>query len=110
MRYKRVEHFIQRFFRPPLLLLLACVVIGLGSPAPMHGQEVKVYVSSEAGARLSPQPDLHFESQSGVQAAVFTVKDRVRYQKIDGFGASLLEAGGSGWIYWNMALNEKGGP
>jgi len=90
-RHKRVEHFIRQLFRQRLLL--ACVVIGLGSPAPMRGQEVKVYVSSEAGARLSAQPDLHFESQPGAQAAVFTVKDRVRYQKIDGFGASLLEAG-----------------
>src|ERR1019366_8645758 len=90
-RYMRLEHFIRHFFRLPLLL--ACVVIGLGSPAPMRGQEVKVYVSSEAGARLSAQPGLHFESQSKAQAAVFTVKDSVRYQKIDGFGASLLEAG-----------------
>jgi glucosylceramidase len=74
-------------------LLLALALLVLGSGAGVHAQDVKVVVSSQAGDRLSAQPDLHFTSKAGAKAADFVIKEDVKYQKIDGFGASLLESG-----------------
>jgi glucosylceramidase len=74
-------------------MLLACVVLALGGQALLHGQEVKVYVSSEAGDRLAAKSNLRFGNRAEAKAAVFTVNEGVKFQKIDGFGASLLEAG-----------------
>ncbi len=68
------------------LLLLACL------PA-CFGQEVKLYVSSKAGDRIAPKKSLRFEAQQGAGHASFHINDAVTFQKIDGFGASFLEAG-----------------
>lgn len=57
------------------------------------GQEVKVYVSSLAGDRVTPQPVLHFGPQPEGDGAAFRINDAVAHQKIVGFGASFLEAG-----------------
>jgi glucosylceramidase len=83
------------FLRPFLTihLPLALVVLVLGSQALVNAQEVKVFVSSQAGDRMSSKPDLHFENKAGAKAPVFTINEDVKFQKIDGFGASLLEAG-----------------
>jgi glucosylceramidase len=62
------------------------------SPA-VAAQEIRLYVSSQAGDRLTAQPALHFEQQASPKAATFEIDDKLAYQKIDGFGASLLEAG-----------------
>ena len=80
-----------RTFLMPMLLSLAVTV--LGSRTPLRGQNVKVIVSSQAGDRLSPKPNLHFAGKAGVMGPTFAINDGVTYQKIDGFGASILEAG-----------------
>ena len=85
-------------------------------------QTVKVHVSSNGGDRLTQKPDVQFyesEDAGGAssqvnghgnaqanahdkvrgnalvdpQANTFQVNDAVRYQKMDGFGASIMEAG-----------------
>jgi len=85
-------------------------------------QTVKVHVSSNGGDRLSAKPEVQFsesEDASGASSQVnghgnaqanahekvrgnaqvdpqvntFQVNDAVRYQKMDGFGASIMEAG-----------------
>ena len=56
-------------------------------------QEVQVYVSSRAGDRIALKPSLHFGQGGSPTEFKFEINDSVPYQKIDGFGASLLEAG-----------------
>jgi len=56
-------------------------------------QEVKVYVSSKAGDRLAAKPALHFEKAAAGKAVKVELNDAVTLQKMDGFGASFLEAG-----------------
>lgn len=75
----------------PVCLSLAVTV--LGSRTTLRGQNVKVIVSSQAGDRLSPKPNLHFGGKAEVTRPTFAINDGVTYQKIDGFGASILEAG-----------------
>ena len=57
------------------------------------GQDVQIYVSSQAGDRIAVKPNLRFVDGVRVGQYNFNVDDAVNYQKIDGFGASLLEAG-----------------
>ena len=57
------------------------------------GQEVKVYVSSVAGDRVTPKPVLRFGLQPKGDGAVFRINDVVAHQKIVGFGASFLRQG-----------------
>lgn len=71
------------------LLLLIVTLFGAAAPA----QSVQVYVSSKAGDRLSAQPPLKFEQARPAAGPTFTIDDSVGHQKIEGFGASLLEAG-----------------
>src|SRR5215472_9785327 len=68
--------------------------LALGSWACVaSGQEVKVVASSKAGQRLAALPQIRFEAGAGAQSNVFRIDDKVRFQTIAGFGASLLEAG-----------------
>lgn len=62
-----------------------------------RAQVAKLTVSSKAGDRLTAKPDLKFsdpgpDAKPG-HAATFQIDDAVKFQKIDGFGASLMEAG-----------------
>jgi len=83
--------FLRPFLNLRSVLVLAVLVVG--SRAVVAAQDVKVFVSSQAGDRLSSKPDLHFASEAGAKAPVFVIQEDVKYQKIDGFGASLLESG-----------------
>ena len=60
---------------------------------PAFGQEVKVYVSSSAGDRITLKPNLHFVPNAAIGKTSFRLDESVVYQKIAGFGASFLEAG-----------------
>ena len=63
------------------------------SVASAFGQEAKVYVSSKAGDRLTAKTPLQFEAQPKVKLPGFKINAAVTYQTMDGFGASLMEAG-----------------
>ncbi len=68
-------------------------VLSLAAALPnAPAQQVKVYVTSEAGDRITAHPPLHF-SRAGAGSATFKIDDKIRYQEIVGFGASFLEAG-----------------
>jgi glucosylceramidase len=54
-------------------------------------QRVEIIVSSRAGDRLAIKRARDFRQAS--QAATFIINDSITYQRIDGFGASFLEAG-----------------
>ena len=74
-------------------LLTGCWVPGDGQPFGA-GQTVAIYTSSSAGDRIAAKPELKFGPKVEAQdRPLFVLDDAVRYQKIDGFGASFLEAG-----------------
>lgn len=54
---------------------------------------MQIHVSSKAGDRLSAKPDLQFSETKPAAGRTFEINDAVEYQKIDGFGASIMEAG-----------------
>ena len=59
----------------------------------LSGQTVKVYVSSKTGDRIAAKPDLQFSDAQPASGTNFQINDGVKFQKIDGFGASIMEAG-----------------
>jgi glucosylceramidase len=58
-----------------------------------YAQSVKIYVSSQAGDRLTPKPAVEFTPIQKEEKATFRVNDSMTFQTISGFGASFLEAG-----------------
>ncbi len=78
--------------RKASLCLLWVLLVGLcmGSA---YGQEVKVYVSSKAGDRLTARPVVKFEEKKPTTVPEFHILTGNMLQKMVGFGASFLEAG-----------------
>lgn len=72
-----------------VLSVLAWLVI----LTPAFSQEVRIYVSSKSGDRITPKSVLRFEPETETNGVRFQIKDGVTDQKIIGFGASFLEAG-----------------
>src|SRR5215475_14129064 len=68
-------------------------MVSLGAAIATHGQSVKLYVSSKAGDRITGKPDAQFSSAKGSSGVTFQVNEAVKFQKIHGFGASIMEAG-----------------
>src|SRR5437899_12089680 len=62
-------------------------------PGVVPAQTVKLHISSKAGDRLSAKPDLQFNDSKFASGATFEINDAVKLQQIDGFGASIMEAG-----------------
>ena len=73
--------------------ILVQAVVVLLTCWPAAAQNVQIYVSSKAGDRLAAKPELHFEQRTSSGSTGFEIDDSVAFQKMDGFGASLLEAG-----------------
>jgi glucosylceramidase len=71
------------------ILIIVCLLIVVNASA----QNVQLYVSSQAGDRLTAKSGGSFQEKQGSAAVSFEVDDSVQYQSIDGFGASLLESG-----------------
>ena len=80
-------------FASRLRLVISTFVALISFSIALLGQTAQVYVSSKAGDRLARKPDVTFQQNVGIRGAAFEVNDSVKYQKMDGFGASLLEAG-----------------
>jgi glucosylceramidase len=57
-----------------------------------NAQQVRVYVTSKAGDRLSAKPPISLQP-AGRNVADFRIDDAVRNQEMVGFGASFLESG-----------------
>ena len=70
------------------LLVISCITATIA-----NAQTAKVYVSSPAGDRITGKPELKFTDRKPSAGATFEINDVVRLQKIDGFGASFMEAG-----------------
>src|SRR2546430_10565283 len=73
------------FLLQAVIVLLTCL--------PAAAQDVQIYVSSKAGDRFTSKPELHFEQRTGSGSTGFEIDDSVAFQRMDGFGASMLEAG-----------------
>jgi glucosylceramidase len=58
-----------------------------------NAQTAKVFVSSKAGDRIAAKPDVQFTNAKPAGGATFQINDAEKYQKMDGFGASIMEAG-----------------
>jgi glucosylceramidase len=56
-------------------------------------QDVRLFVSSKARDRMSSKPTVRFEQDRDPSIVKFEIDDDITYQRIDGFGASFLEAG-----------------
>ncbi len=82
---------------------LLVIAGGLILPSVILGQEVRVYVTSQAGDRIAAKPSLHFGATT-TSASGFDIDDNVRDQEIIGFGASFLE---SGAICLNSLIPER---
>src|SRR5690242_3362361 len=91
---------------PPCLVSVIClslfVPLARGQqsvPDPGQSAQIQVYQSSEElHETLQEKPALTFGSTRGPNLTI-TVNDAVRYQQIDGFGASLTDS--SAWLLWN---------
>src|SRR5690348_18286629 len=84
--HTRLEKKWSRASRALIIVMLCC--------ASALAQEAQVYISSQAGDRLAAKPAASFAAGApGPQALKFEINDGVTYQKIDGFGASFMEAG-----------------
>ena len=79
------------FLTNHVAILLTAFVLLAASTA--RAQNVQVYVSSKAGDRLASKPEVRFEQRASSGSASFKIDDSVAFQKMDGFGASMLEAG-----------------
>jgi glucosylceramidase len=76
------------------LKIFVCIILAAVFFVPSSsGQTAEVYVSSKGGDRLAHKSDITFQQAGSPGGATFEVNDSVKYQKMDGFGASLLEAG-----------------
>ncbi len=58
-----------------------------------NNNTASVYVSSVAGDRLTKKPDLRFDKIAETTLPVITIDTSVKYQMIEGFGATFNEAG-----------------
>ncbi len=55
--------------------------------------DADVHVSSKAGDRLAPKPPVRLENAIPGRHPAFVIDDVTRLQRMDGFGATFLEAG-----------------
>ena len=55
--------------------------------------DVTVHVSSKAGDRIAPKARIKLQPAASAGAAAFRIDDKVSLQRMDGFGATFLEAG-----------------
>ena len=67
--------------------------LSLYAVMPANAQEVHLVVSSKAGDRLTSKPPMYFQKSGTVSGRLIEIHSNVHYQKMDGFGASFLEAG-----------------
>jgi glucosylceramidase len=96
--YSEVERTFMRnqnrtaLLRNSAALLLQAVIV-LVACWTATAQNVQVYVSSKAGDRLTAKPEPRFQQPTSSGSTGFQIDDSITFQKIDGFGASFLEAG-----------------
>lgn len=76
----------------PGVLGRTVVVLTLAAGALPAG-DVVVHLSSKAGDRLTAKPHIKLQPAASAGAATFRIDDKLSLQRVDGFGATFLEAG-----------------
>jgi glucosylceramidase len=97
--------------KPTKIFLAAGLILPLISPAvsaqsqarrpnaPAEGAQIQVYESSEElHETLQEKPPLPLGA-TRLPNLTITVNDAIKFQRIDGFGASLTDS--SAWLFWN---------
>jgi glucosylceramidase len=82
-------------FRSKLARTTALLLALASSVAVANAQHVKVWVSSNAGDRMTAKEDREFATSKDARtpAANFSINKNVKHQRMEGFGASIMEAG-----------------
>jgi glucosylceramidase len=82
-------------FRNKFWCAAATLWLLVGLPAIARAQRVKVWVSSNGGDRMAAKVDREFRTDKDVPTvkADFSINKSVKYQRMEGFGASIMEAG-----------------
>lgn len=70
----------------------AVVVLSLWAGS-LAATDVTVHLSSKAGDRIAPKGRITLQPAASAGAATFRIDDKASLQRIDGFGATFLEAG-----------------
>ena len=73
--------------------------------APGSNSVQMVETTGDESALLEAQPDPAWHAGKGSSDLVVTVDESVRYQQMDGFGASLTDS--SAWLIWNQLTKEQ---
>ena len=87
---RNVNIFPSRQTGLALVIFIALIAFQCRSP---KGPVINVYSSSQDGDRLTKNHDNQFAKDKGNALPVIVVSDSVRYQQIEGFGATFNEAG-----------------
>jgi glucosylceramidase len=82
-------------FRSRIGHTAAALLLFAALAASSRGQQVKVWVSSNGGDRMAAKEDREFvqASDAGRVKISFAIDKNVKYQRMEGFGASIMEAG-----------------
>ena len=75
-----------------LSVIVSMILVNIQCQRTM-GPEIVVYSSSQVGDRLTKGPGLSFTSDKESSVAVIKIDEGIRFQKIDGFGATFNETG-----------------
>src|SRR3954454_23404877 len=90
LRRNIMKHkMIKEIFRNNIFLTLLLIVL---NSCFATAQNTEVYVSSQAGDRLTRKNDATFIADTKSSAPVITVNEKKSFQKIEGFGATFNEA------------------
>lgn len=85
--------------RPSRVRIIALFALLCPFAPTLLAQTISIYRTSAAMTeRLAPQPEISFKSVDPAPGApIIVINDKLRYQTIDGFGASLTDA--AGWLF-----------
>src|SRR6476620_9844200 len=86
MKNKLTKNFCNKIL---LALLTSVVVVDLS----IAQNKIEVYVSSQAGDRLTRKDDATFTSDTKSSSPVIKVNEKKSFQTMEGFGATFNEAG-----------------
>lgn len=88
-------------FRLAMLIALAIAAVStIALPASAAGPAVSIYMTTgDQSQLLAAQSSLNFAPDSGSNPTTITVNETIKYQQMDGWGASITDS--SGWLMWN---------
>lgn len=83
------RHCTSSLLSAAALAVVTCLLAAL----PLRADQVRLFVSSKAGDRITAKPDIELRPAVSGTRPTFRIDEATRHQTIAGFGASFLEAG-----------------